>query len=100
VKLVKAYELMLILDPSLDDDAQASVMEKAQGVITEGGGTVDDVDPWGKRQLAFEIDDQTDGIYAVVKFHADAATVAELDRVLHITDQVLRSMIVRLEHVA
>jgi small subunit ribosomal protein S6 len=100
VKLVKAYELMLILDPSLDDDAQASVMEKAKGVITEGGGTVDDVDPWGKRQLAYEIDDQTDGIYAVVKFHADAATVAELDRVLHITDQVLRSMIVRLEHVA
>lgn len=97
---MKAYELMLIIDPSLDDDAQSAVVDKAKTVVTEGGGTVESVDSWGKRKLAFEIKGRTDGIYAVVQFAADAATVAELDRVLHITDQVIRYMIVLRAHSA
>ena len=92
---MKAYELMLVLDPSLDEDSQSAAMEKIQGVITSGGGSVDEVDPWGKRKLAYEIDDHAEGIYNVVQLHASPDSVAELDRVLHITVEVIRYMIVR-----
>jgi len=92
---VKAYELMLMLDPTLDDDARASMLEKAQGLITADGGVVDKVDEWGKRRLAFEIDKLTDGDYVVIDFHATPSAIAELDRVLHITDPVVRYMVVR-----
>jgi small subunit ribosomal protein S6 len=96
---MKAYEVMLIIDPSLDDDARIAVIDKAKGVITAAGGTVDSEDPWGKRRLAFEIDHKTEGDYTVVQFHSDASNIAELDRVLHITDPVIRYMIVRREDI-
>jgi len=92
---LKAYELMLVMNPSLDDEARESVLEKTRGVITADGGVVDSEDAWGKRRLAFEIDKQTDGDYLVVMFHATTAAIAELDRVLHITDPVIRFMILR-----
>jgi len=91
---VKAYELMLMLDPTLDDEMRASVIEKVQGLITADGGVVDNVDEWGKRRLAFEIGKLTDGDYLVVDFHAAPSAIAELDRVLHITDPVVRYMVV------
>lgn len=94
---MKAYELMLMLDPTLDDEMRASTIEKAQGLITADGGVVDNVDEWGKRRLAFEIGKLTDGDYIVVDFHAAPAAIAELDRVLHITDPVVRYMVVRRE---
>ncbi len=97
---MKAYELMLMLDPSLDEEAKASVMERVRGIITAEDGTVDDVDEWGKRKLAYEIEGHRDGTYVVVSFHAGPPEVAELDRVLHISDPVVRFMIVRLDHVA
>lgn len=92
---MKAYELMLIINPSLDEEARAAVLDKAQGLITADGGTVDSTDDWGKRRLAYEIDGVTDGDYFIYQFHATPASIAELDRVLHITDQVVRYMIVR-----
>lgn len=92
---MKAYELMLILDPSLEEEPRAAVMERAQGIVTADGGVIDGVDEWGKRRLAFEINGNTDGDYVVVAFHATTAAIAELDRVLHITDPVVRYMIVR-----
>lgn len=92
---MKAYELMLLLDPTLEDEARASVLEKVQGLITADGGAVDNVDEWGKRRLAFEIGKLTDGDYVVLDFHATPAAIAELDRILHITDPVVRYMIVR-----
>jgi len=92
---VKAYELMLMLDPTLDDEARASMLEKAQGLITADGGIVDKVDEWGKRRLAFEIGKLTEGDYVVIDFHATPSAIAELDRVLHITDSVVRYMVVR-----
>lgn len=92
---MKAYELMLIINPSLDEEARAAVLEKTQGLITADGGTVDSTDDWGKRRLAYEIDGVTDGDYYIYHFHATPASIAELDRVLHITDQVVRYMIVR-----
>lgn len=92
---MKAYELMLIMRPNLEDEAREAVLQKVRDVITAEGGTVDSEDAWGKRRLAYEIAHNEEGDYHVILFHAGTATVAELDRVLHITDQVLRFMIVR-----
>jgi small subunit ribosomal protein S6 len=94
---VKAYELLLLINPSLDEESRAALLEKIQGVITADGGVVDNVDAWGKRRLAFEIDKLTDGDYTLIDFHTAPAAIAELDRVLHITDPVIRYMIVRRE---
>jgi small subunit ribosomal protein S6 len=92
---VKAYEVMLLIDPSLDEEALAAVVEKTTGVITSQGGAVDSSENWGKRRLAYEVGKLTDGDYTVIQFHAAPTAVAELDRVLHITDPVARYMIVR-----
>ncbi len=94
---MKAYELLLLLNPSLDEESRAAVLDKVQGVITADGGVVDNLDPWGKRKLAFEIDKMTEGDYVLIDFHTTPAAIAELDRVLHITDSVVRYMIVRRE---
>jgi small subunit ribosomal protein S6 len=92
---MKAYEVMLLIDPSLDEEAHAAVIERASGVITSQSGVVDSTEDWGKRRLAYEVKGLTDGVYTVVNFHAGPEAVAELDRVLHITDPVARFMIVR-----
>jgi small subunit ribosomal protein S6 len=94
---VKAYELLLLINPSLDEESRAALLEKIQGVITADGGVVDNVDAWGKRRLAFEIDKLTDGDYTLIDFHTAPAAIAELDRVLHITDPVVRYMLVNRE---
>ncbi len=91
---MKAYELLLLLNPSLDEDSRAAVLDKVQGLITADGGVVDAVDSWGKRKLAFEINKLTEGDYALIDFHTAPAAIAELDRVLHITDPVVRYMLV------
>lgn len=94
---MKAYELLLLLTPSLDEESRAALLDKIQGVITADGGVVDNVDPWGKRKLAFEIGKMTEGDYTLIEFHTAPASIAELDRVLHITDAVVRYMIVNRE---
>jgi small subunit ribosomal protein S6 len=94
---VKAYELLLLLDPSLDEESRAAVLDKVQGVITADGGVVDDIDSWGKRKLAFEIEKMTEGDYTLINFHTTPAAIAELDRVLRITDPVVRHMLVNRE---
>jgi small subunit ribosomal protein S6 len=90
---MKAYELLLLLNPSLDEEANAAVLDKIQGVITADGGVVDKVEPWGKRKLAFELDKLTEGDYTLIDFHTAPSAIAELDRVLHITDGVVRYML-------
>lgn len=92
---MKAYELMTILRPNLDDEVRETVLEKIRAILTAEGGTVDSEEAWGKRRLAHEIAHTEEGEYFVTMFHSGTATVAELDRVLRITDQVLRFMIVR-----
>jgi len=91
---MKAYELMFILDSTLDDEAREAALIKIRGVIT-ADGTVESEDAWGKRRFAYEIDDRTEGDYYVLEFHATPAVVAELDRVLRIADTIVRFMIVR-----
>ena len=94
---MKAYELLLLTNPSLDDEARSAVLEKVQNLLTADGGTVDSVDEWGKRKLAYEIASLAEGDYTLFDFHAEPASIAELDRVLHITDGVVRYMLVRRE---
>ena len=92
---MKAYELLFFVDPNLDPETRLAVMKRIDTTIAEGNGKVDNVDEWGKRKLAYEIDKLTEGDYTPINFHADPASIAELDRVLRITDAVIRHMIVR-----
>ena len=91
---MKAYELLYFVSPSIDDDARAQVTNRIQTAIDSGEGVVDNVEEWGKRKLAFEVDGLAEGDYTLVDFHADPASIAELDRVLRISDIVKRHMIV------
>lgn len=92
---MKAYELLFFVNPSLDVETRAAVMKRIDVTIAAGNGKVDNVDEWGKRKIAYEINDLTEGDYTLINFHADPASIAELDRVLRITDAVERHMIVR-----
>ena len=92
---MKAYELLFFVAPTLDEESRAAVMKRIETTISDAKGTVYNVDNWGKRKLAYEINGLTDGDYTLVDFHADPADVAELDRILRITDTVVRHMIVK-----
>ncbi|MCI1665798.1 MAG: 30S ribosomal protein S6 [Atopobiaceae bacterium] len=92
---MKAYELLFFVDPSISEETRAGVMKRIDVAITENGGQVDNVEDWGKRKLAYEIDKLTEGDYTLIDFHADPTQIAELDRVLRINDAVKRHMVVR-----
>ena len=94
---MKAYELLFFVAPTISDEDRVAVMKRIETTIAEGAGKVDNVDEWGKRKLAYEINGLTDGVYTLIDFHADPAEVAELDRVLRINDAVVRHMIVKRE---
>ena len=93
-KLSAKYEILYIIDPAQGEEGIAALVEKFKGIVADHG-TVTSVDEWGKRKLAYEINDLTDGDYTLINFHADPTQIAELDRVLRITDAVVRHMIVR-----
>ncbi len=92
---MKAYELLFFVDPSSSEETRAGVMKRIDVAITDEGGQVDNVDNWGKRKLAFEVDGLAEGDYTLIDFHADPTQIAELDRILRINDAVKRHMIVR-----
>lgn len=92
---MKAYELLFFVAPSIDEETRLAVMKRIDTAITADIGTVDNVDNWGKRKLAYEVNGLTDGDYTLIDFHANPESIAELDRVLRITDAVERFMIVK-----
>lgn len=92
---MKAYELLFFVAPTIDDETRLAVMKRIETAIAEGEGVIDNVEDWGKRKLAFEIEGLTEGNYTLIDFHADPANIAELDRVLRITTAVVRHKIVR-----
>jgi small subunit ribosomal protein S6 len=94
---VRAYEVMVILDPSLEERTVQPSLDKYLNVIRNDGGTIDNVDVWGRRRLAYEINKQAEGIYAVINLTAEPATVKELDRQLGLNDSVLRTKVMRPE---
>lgn len=89
------YELMVILDPAIDERTVAPSLDKFLNVVRNGGGTIDSVDLWGRRRLAYEINKKTEGIYAVVNMTANSAEVIELDRQLKISEAVMRTKVLR-----
>ena len=92
---MRQYELMIILDPDLEERTISPSLDKFLSVITKDGGTVDNVDLWGKRRLAYEIKKKSEGIYAVVNFSAESATAKELDRQLGLNESILRTKLLR-----
>jgi small subunit ribosomal protein S6 len=92
---MRQYELMVILDPELEERTVAPSIDQFLNVVRQGGGTVEKVDIWGRRRLAYEIDKKTEGIYAVVDLQAEPDTVKELDRQLNLNEYVLRTKVIR-----
>ena len=93
---MRQYELMVILDPELDERTVAARRStSSSSVVTKDGGTVDNVDIWGRRRLAYEIKKKSEGIYAVVNMTAEPATAKELDRQLGLNESVLRTKLLR-----
>jgi small subunit ribosomal protein S6 len=90
---VKTYEVMYIVKP-MEDEATEAIITKFQDVITKNGGTIEKADRWGKKHLAYEIQDLSEGYYVLVNFKAEPAAEKELDRIMKITDEVLRHMII------
>jgi small subunit ribosomal protein S6 len=94
---LRHYELMVILDPDLEERTIAPSLDTFLNVVTTGGGTVDKVDIWGRRRLSFEINKKVEGIYAVVDLQADPTVMKELDRQLNLNESVLRTKVMRPE---
>jgi len=91
------YELMVILDPEIDERTVAPSLDKFLGVIRNDGGTIENVDIWGRRRMAYEIQKKSEGIYAVVNFTATSEATLELDRQLKLSEAVLRTKVLRAE---
>ena len=94
---MRQYELMVILDPELDERTVAPSLDKFLSVVTKDGGSVDNVDIWGRRRLAYEIKKKAEGIYAVINMTAEPATAQELDRQLKLNEQIMRTKVLRSE---
>jgi small subunit ribosomal protein S6 len=92
---VRHYELMVILDPDLEERTVAPSLDRYLGLVRQDGGTVDSVDVWGRRRMAYEIKKRAEGIYAVIELTAEPATVKELDRQLTLNESVLRTKVIR-----
>lgn len=96
--MMRKYETIFILHPSLDEEAVKAGIEKFKGVIENGGGAIENVDFWGKRKLAYEIKKVNDGFYTLINFEANPELPKELDRIFRITDGVIRHIIVKQEN--
>jgi small subunit ribosomal protein S6 len=92
---MRQYEMMIILDPSLEERTVQPSLDQFLRVVTSAGGSVDKVDVWGRRRLAYEIDKKSEGIYTVIELKAEPETVKELDRQLNLNEAVMRTKILR-----
>ena len=89
------YEILLLLDPGLDEDRQGEIVGRVRELVEKGDGTWDLHDAWGRRRLAYEIDHKAEGSYHLLHFTSEAATLDEISRVLRIEDDVMRHMATR-----
>jgi len=92
---MRRYELMVILDPDLEERTVAPQLDRFLNVIRKGGGSIEKVDIWGRRRLAYEIMKKAEGIYAVIDLSAEPALAKELDRQLNLNEAVLRTKLMR-----
>lgn len=94
---MRRYELMVILDPNLEERTVSPSLDQFLGVVKNDGGSVEKVDVWGRRRLAYDIQKKSEGIYAIVDLTAEPATVKELDRQLNLNETILRTKVIRPE---
>lgn len=94
---MRAYEVMYIIRPELDEEQNNAVIEKFKSLIENNGGEITKLDKWGKRKLAYEIKRNRDGFYILMKMNGEPETIAELDRVFRITDDIIKFLIIREE---
>ena len=94
---MRKYEVMVIMDPDTDERTVQPTLEQYLTVITKGGGTVDSLDIWGRRRLAYEIRKKPEGIYAVINLTANPTDVKELDRQFSINESIMRTKVIRPE---
>ena len=92
---MRAYEVMVILDPSLDERTIEPSLDKYLNVIRKDGGSIESLDVWGRRRMAYEIKKNAEGIYAVISLKAEPATVKEFDRQLSLNESILRTKVMR-----
>ena len=92
-KITGKYEVLYIIDPTLGEEGTAALVEKFKAMV-EAEGTLASVDEWGKRRLAYPINDEVEGVYTVINFTSEPSFPAELDRVYKITEGVMRSLII------
>lgn len=90
------YEVVYIIDPAVEEEARKELIAKYNTLIAENGGTVDKVEEWGKRRLAYAIDYKTEGYYVLVNFQAESELPKELERNLQISDSVIRYQVIKL----
>jgi small subunit ribosomal protein S6 len=92
---MRHYELMVILDPDVEERTVAPSLDQFLAVVKKDGGNIEKVDIWGRRRMSFEISKKAEGIYAVIDLQAEPATVKELDRQLNLNEAVLRTKVIR-----
>jgi small subunit ribosomal protein S6 len=92
---MRPYEVMVILDPETEERSVQPTLEQYLTVITKGGGTVESLDIWGRRRLAYEIQKKSEGIYAVITMQANPVDVKELDRQFSINESIMRTKVIR-----
>ncbi len=92
---MRRYEVMVILDPDLEERTVAPSLDQYLNLVRQDGGSVESVDVWGRRRLAYEIRKKSEGIYAVIELDAEPATVKELDRQLSLNESVMRTKVIR-----
>lgn len=92
---MRPYELVFVLRPDLEEEAVQATIDRTTQIIERGGGSVDNVDRWGKRRLSYEIQGHRDGNYTILQFQSDQAVTSELERVLQLSEDVIRYLTVR-----
>lgn len=92
---MRQYEMMIIIDPELDERTVPNALERYLSVVTKDKGTIDELNVWGRRRLAYDIKKRSEGIYVVLNFTAESATAKELDRQLTLSEQILRTKLLR-----
>lgn len=92
---MRKYEVMVIVDPEVDDRQVSPLIDKHLQTVTTGGGTVENIDVWGRRRLAYDINKKSEGVYVVVNLTAEPAVVKEFDRLMTIDEQIMRTKVLR-----
>ena len=94
--MLRPYEVMIIFDATLEEDAIQGIVDRATQLITERGGNTGQIDRWGKRRFAYELNKKWEGYYVVAEFTGDPTMISELERVLRLADEVVRHKVIRL----